>query len=57
MKLIQENNRITAKEIAEKITQTERSVQRYMKAMREKGILTRIGSDKGGHWEMKGRVS
>jgi len=31
-----------------------RSVQRYLKSLREKNRIIRIGSDKGGYWQVNG---
>jgi ATP-dependent DNA helicase RecG len=31
---------------------TENGVKSILQALRQKGLLTRVGPDKGGHWEM-----
>ena len=50
--LIESDPIISAKEIAEKLGITSRSVEKHIKNLRDKGILRRVGPDKGGHWEI-----
>ena len=38
--------------MSEKIGITERSIERNIVALKEKGIIKRIGFAKGGHWKM-----
>ena len=52
--LIKENPKITQKELSEKTGLTIRGVEWNLKKLKEEGILKRIGSAKGGHWEIKG---
>jgi len=53
IELIKENPYITRKELAEKIWDiTEDGIKYHLKTLKEKGLLKRIGSDKGGHWEV-----
>jgi ATP-dependent DNA helicase RecG len=51
--LIQSNNLITAAELSQKINISLRPIKTALKVLQEKGIITRIGSDKSGHWEIK----
>ncbi|MCL2815606.1 MAG: putative DNA binding domain-containing protein [Oscillospiraceae bacterium] len=53
--LIRENNRITGSEIADKLNMTRRSITKNMKALKENGIIKRIGSNKSGTWEFTGK--
>lgn len=50
--LMKSNHAISAKEIAKELNMTSRSVEKNIKTLRDKGILRRIGPDKGGHWEV-----
>ena len=50
--LLKENNTLSAKEIANKLKITERTIQRYIKKLQEKKLIKRIGPAKGGHWEI-----
>jgi len=50
--LIKENPGITVIKIAEKLGITERAVKKQIAALREKGILIRIGNNRSGHWEI-----
>lgn len=50
--LIEKNKHVTIREIAENINISRKSVNVYMKQLKEKGLIKRIGPDKGGHWEL-----
>jgi fido (protein-threonine AMPylation protein) len=50
--LIEANNRTTIIEIAKSILISETAVENNIKKLREKGILSRVGSDKTGHWQI-----
>ena len=54
LELIRINNRITAKEIAESLSISLRQGERIMAALKEKGLIKRVGSNKSGHWELRG---
>lgn len=54
LELIRINNRITAKEIAESLSVSLRQGERIMAALQEKGLIKRVGSNKSGHWELRG---
>lgn len=43
---------ISAKEISKELSIAPRNVQVHIKKLQEKGIIRRIGPDKGGHWEI-----
>jgi len=49
---ILKNEKITAKKIASALGLTQRTVQRYLKGMQEKGIIVRIGTDRSGYWKV-----
>ena len=43
---------LSAKELATLLNKTTRTVERYIRELREQGRLKRVGSDKSGHWEV-----
>ena len=43
---------ISAKEIAKELSIASRNVQIHIKKMQIQGIVSRVGPDKGGHWEI-----
>jgi ATP-dependent DNA helicase RecG len=47
-----EKNTLSAKSLANKMEMTERTIQRYLKTLADKGVLSRIGPAKGGHWQI-----
>lgn len=51
--LIKNNSEITRKELAEKIGNiTEDGIKYHLNSLIKKGLLKRIGPDKGGYWEV-----
>ena len=57
LKIVGENGQVTIPGLAEMIGVTERSIERAIQKLQTQGLLKRIGSAKGGHWEIvdKGR--
>ena len=49
---ISNNNRVSATEIATKLSITPRTVERYIKLLREDGTIVRHGGARGGYWEI-----
>lgn len=43
---------VSASAMAQKLSVTQRTVERYIKILREAGILIRHGSARGGYWEV-----
>ena len=43
---------ITIKEIGIRFDVTRRSVEDQIKRLKQKGLIRRVGPDKGGHWEI-----
>ena len=43
---------ITAKEMASQMGVSARTIGRIMKRLRDKEIITRVGSDRKGYWEI-----
>ena len=54
LELIRINNRITAKDIVDSLSVSLRQGERIMAALKEKGLIKRVGSNKSGHWELRG---
>lgn len=52
LKIIADNNKISAKEIAKIMSVTSRTVERYIQEFKQEGKLIRHGSARGGHWEV-----
>ncbi|MBU4305993.1 MAG: winged helix-turn-helix transcriptional regulator [Candidatus Omnitrophica bacterium] len=52
--LFKQNPAISRKDIAEKLGINESAVQKRLDALRKKGVLRRVGPDKGGHWDVQG---
>ena len=52
LELIEENPYISRSEISRKTGLHESSVKRRLKMLVDKGIIQRIGSDRGGHWKI-----
>jgi len=50
--LLRANPRITSQKIAHTLGLTDRTIKRALKALREAGVIKRVGSDKTGHWEI-----
>ena len=50
--LIKKNPSISREELAEKCGITSDGIKYNIRKLREKGIIKRIGPDKGGHWEV-----
>lgn len=52
VKLIRLNPKITLEELAEKLNKSRRTISRTIKKLQEDGIISRIGSDKSGYWQV-----
>jgi len=52
LKTIQMNAHVTIREMAEAVGVSTRSVERNLETLQQKRVITRIGPDKGGHWEL-----
>jgi len=48
--LINKNNNISTTEIAEKLSVSRMTIHRYLEKLKSKGLIERVGADKGGHW-------
>ena len=52
VELIQNNKEISTQEMANIIGIDRRNIARQIKNLQTKGIIRRVGPDKGGHWEV-----
>lgn len=52
LQIIANNPYVTTKELSELIGLSIAGVEKNMRQMKEKGLIRRIGPDKGGHWEV-----
>ena len=52
LELIRQNKSISAKEISLILKISDRAVEKNIAKLKSKGILKRVGPDKGGHWEI-----
>ena len=52
LRLITDNKKASASEIAKTLSVTQRTVERYIRELREEGRLVRHGSARGGYWEV-----
>lgn len=52
IQIIERNNHVKSNELADKLGISRRAVQKNLLKLKEKGILKRVGPDKGGHWEI-----
>ena len=50
--LIKENPHITQEELSKKTDLSRRGIEWNLQQLKQKGILKRIGPDKGGYWEV-----
>ena len=53
LELIRQNPSITRRELAERIGISEDGIKFNLNKLKQKGLLKRIGPDKGGHWEIR----
>ena len=52
LNLIKQNPNITTQEMSDLIGIDRSNIWRNMKKMQQKGLIRRVGPDKGGHWEL-----
>ena len=52
--LIRENPYVTTQEMADSIGIIRRTIAKHIRSLQDKGIIKRIGPDKGGYWEVVG---
>ena len=52
LEILTVNPRITAKTLSDELGINERNIKKNIKSLKDSGHLTRIGSNKTGHWEV-----
>jgi len=52
LRLLQENPVLSRRELAEKLGINQSAVQKHLEALKEKGVLKRVGGAKGGSWQI-----
>jgi len=52
LKTIINNPNISRKELSNSIGINQSAIQKHLDTLKKKGLLKRIGPDKGGHWEV-----
>lgn len=50
IELLRQEPRLSASQLAQRLDSTERTVQRDLARLRQIGLISRTGSDKGGYW-------
>ncbi len=50
--MISENASITTEQMAARLGISTRAVEKHLSNLKAKGLLRRVGPDKGGHWEV-----
>ena len=57
IEMIKENPEITIPMMAETLRLTTRAVEKNVARLQVKGIVKRVGPDKGGHWEVRDEIN
>ena len=52
IKILSNNPTTTVRELSEMLNLSRRGVEEQIKSLKQKGIIRRIGPDKGGHWQV-----
>jgi len=52
LKLIKKNKDISTLELSKLLNVNQKTIKRDMQILKAKGIIERIGPDKGGHWKI-----
>ena len=52
LNLIRQTSWISRRDIAKKLHINESVVRKHLDALKAKGVIKRVGPDKGGHWEI-----
>ena len=53
LRLLYEDPGYTTVQLAEKMSVTRKTIGVYIKSLKEKGLIERIGSDRKGYWKIK----
>ena len=52
LKILSNTPSITVREMSEILGLSRRGVEEQIKSLKQKGVIRRVGPDKGGHWEV-----
>ncbi len=52
LQLVQKNSQVTYKELSEKVGIAEKNIYANIEKLKKKGLLKRVGPDKGGYWKV-----
>jgi|TARA_B110000977_G_scaffold54767_1_gene74753 ATP-dependent DNA helicase RecG len=52
IRLLRKTNDLSAKDLAKTIGLSERAIEKQIAKLKSKGMLKRIGPDKGGYWKV-----
>ena len=52
MEIVVSNPYVTIPQVASQLNLNPRGIAKHFKALQEKGVIRRVGPDKGGHWEV-----
>ncbi|MDR2931190.1 MAG: winged helix-turn-helix transcriptional regulator [Propionibacteriaceae bacterium] len=52
LRLLRESPSLSAVALARRLGKTARTIERYLKSLREAGRVRRVGPTKSGHWEI-----
>ena len=52
VEIIISNPNVTIPEVAKKLDLNPRGIAKHFKTLQDKGVIRRVGPDKGGHWEV-----
>ena len=52
LQLLADDPNLSVPQLAARLTKSELTIHRAIRSLRESGDLTRIGPDKGGHWQV-----
>ncbi|GHV28600.1 hypothetical protein AGMMS4952_12710 [Spirochaetia bacterium] len=47
---------LTTQELAAMLNRSQRTIERHIRELRERGVLIRVGSDKSGYWQVKRHI-
>jgi ATP-dependent DNA helicase RecG len=57
LNLIDANNKISMEEMAKKLNVNQKTIKRDISKLKAKGLLERIGADKGGYWKISKKTT
>lgn len=50
--LLRSNNHLTTTQMSATLGVSDRTVRKHLTVLKEKGLITRVGSNKTGHWRI-----